>query len=1174
MAMKYLFPRRIVLPLVCLILLSGFNPSLHAQGIITGTMTGTVVDPSDAVVRGATVTAVDLAKGTSFATKSQGDGGFRFAALPIGSYRVTIVGTGFQTLSVPTIVVTAGRDSGLGREKLTLGVSTDVTVTPNTQAELDTTQSQVSASFNSEQLESLPLNNDSDVTALLMPGVAQTHDLGQFTQGNGTNNDGSNIGLSSNGARGRSNNFELDGQSNNDNTVTGPQIMFGNQDAIGEIQVIQTNFSAQYGRDSGTVVNYITKSGTNTPHGSAFEFYTGSFLTSYPNQDKSAAFGYCAPGETSTVSVPCTTVAALPRQADNKWGGTLGGPVVIPHYFNGKDKLFFFGSTYFEHRNNGPQPFNSGASYTPTPAGLTQLAGLFPGNPGVSILQNYGPYSVAVGNPQPVLSTAQTENVTAPSGSKVAIPVSAVQRIAPANNFTDQEDLGRLDWQATPKDRFYLRYMYQLDETYNDPVRGASGDFLNVPSVTHSVGADNTHTFSTAWLNQVRYSFQQSRFEFEASSFPNCTITSIAQCPGSLAFTGSDLGFGQVSAYPQGRTVKVSQIQDNVSFTKGRNTVLFGGEIDYQNSPSAYLPLYNGIGQFSSLNSFLHQTGNFYLAAGNPVIPFTETDYGLYFQDDLKATRELTLNLGLRWEFFGQAINELHAMTVARESNSATAIWSTALPLAARTVPTVNSAYKNFEPRVGFAYNPDFDRKLVVRGGYSIGFDPAFYNIFQNASIVAPVATSGNFACNGTCLGTGNFTGAGLRATNLSRLPIGGNPGFADQSYVPANFRNPYLETYSLGIEHQVLQRLVAQVRYVGTHGVGNFQSIDANPDLSSVKAAFPNAAPVALCTTAGAPGTAVNGNTGLPTARPNCNLGNQAYVANSGFSLYSALQTELTMRDFHGFSGNVSYTFSHATDNTSEVLSTAYDAGQGGNTVAFPQNPLNNDRAERGTSGLSYPNVFSVGMIYKVPNIHFSSAFVGKAVNGFQVNTVYQYNSGQPYTPWQPVQYINGLDNSYCDNAFNASSVGSGADSCRLVVSNPKAPLNTVGVNLGGTVYDGATFNPVVASSEHWLINNFDIANQLSNPYPGSGRNSLRAQPFDNLDASLFKDFAIWERVVVQLQMSAYNALNHQYRGTPNANAFADAVVGPGTPVNPFLSNAYSNSGSRTVQVGGKIKF
>jgi hypothetical protein len=1146
---------------------------LSAQGIITGTITGTVVDPSGSAVPGATIAAVDLAKGTGFETKSQSDGNFRFAALPIGSYSLTISGKGFQTLKIPAVPIESGKDSGLGKQALSLGVSTTITVVADSLAGLDATQSQVSMAFDSEQLESLPLNNGFDEAALLMPGVAQTHDLGQFTNSNGYNNNGTAIGLSSNGARGRSNNFELDGQSNNDNSVTGPQITFGNQDAIGEIQVIQTNFSAQYGRNTGTVVNYITKSGTNRLHGSAFEFYTGSFLSSYPNQDKSSVFGYCAPGQTPAAN-GCSAVQSLPRSVDNKWGATIGGPVVIPHFFNGKDKLFFFGSTYFEHTNKAPQPFNSGASYTPTPAGLTQLAGLFPGNPAVAILQNYGPYAIAVGSPQPVLSSAQTENVVAPNGNTVAIPVSAVQRIAPSGNLTDQEDLGRLDWQATPKDRFYLRYMYQPDETYNYPINGAGGDFLDVPAVTHSVGADNTHTFTAAWLNQVRYSFQQSKFAFEGGSYPTCTVTTITHCPGFLAFTGNDLGFGQASAYPQGRTVKVTQLQDNVSFTKGRNTILFGGEIDFQNSPSAYLPLYNGAGQFSNLNRFLHQTGNFYLATGNPVIPYKETDFGLYFQDDFRATSDLTLNLGLRWEFFGQAINELHAMTVARESNAATAIWSTSLPLASRTVPVVNNAYKNFEPRVGFAYHPEFDRKAVVRGGFSIGFDPAFYNIFLNDSIVAPVATSGNFACNGTCLGTGNFTGAGLRATNLSRLPIGGNPGFADQSYVPSNFHNPYMETYSLGIEHQIAARLVAQVRYVGTHGVGNFQSIDSNPDLSAVQAAFPKSAPVSLCATRGAPGTAVSGNTGLPTARPNCNLGNVAYVANSAFSLYNSLQTQLTMHAFHGLSGDVSYTFSHATDNTSDILSTAYDAGNGGNTVAFSQNPLNNDRAERGTSGLSYPNVFTVGMSYKVPAMHLGSSVVEKAVNGFQLNAIYQYNSGQPYTPWQPVQYLSGLDNSYCDNAFNASSVGSGADSCRLVISNPKAPLNTVGVNLGGTVYDGATFNPVAASAEHWLIDNVDIANQLGNPYPGSGRNILRAQPFNNLDTSLFKDFSLWEGATIELQLSAYNALNHQYRGTPQADAFVDAVPGPGTPVNPFLSNLYNNSGGRTVQIGGKVKF
>lgn len=365
----------------------------------------------------------------SFTTTSQSDGNYNFQALPVSQYVVTITSPGFASLKIPSVVVTSGNDRSLGKQSLVVSASAQVEVKASNNAELNTTQSQLSTSFGTEQLESLPLGNGFDAVALLVLGVVQTHDL-SFSNQNGAS-------FSSNGARGRANNFELDGQSNNDNSVAGPQIFFGNQDAIKEIQVVQSNFSAQYGRNTGSVINYITKSGTNNIHGSGFEFYTGSFLSSYPNQDKTPLLGFCANGTTSSSAHPCSAVQPLPRSVDDKYGATLGGPVI-------KDKLFAFGSTYFEHTRNGTQAFNSGAQgLTPTSAGLATLAAAFPNNAAVAVLKGYGPYGVTIGSPQPVLALATTESVTGTTGQPVNVQVAPVTHNAfydsgttgPANPF-------------------------------------------------------------------------------------------------------------------------------------------------------------------------------------------------------------------------------------------------------------------------------------------------------------------------------------------------------------------------------------------------------------------------------------------------------------------------------------------------------------------------------------------------------------------------------------------------------------------------------------------------------------------------------------------------------------------------------------------------------------------
>ena len=221
--------------------------------------------------------------------------------------------------------------------------------------------------------------------ALLVPGTVQTHD-NNFSNTNGE-------GFSSNGQRGRSNNFELDGQSNNDNSVAGPQIFFGNQDAIQELQVITNNFSAQYGRNMGSVINYLTKSGTNSFHGSAFEYWNGNTFQSYENSQKNPLLGYCAKGED-----PDTTgclVPILPKLVNNRFGATLGGPVI-------KDKLWFFGSGYFQRIRTGGGASTSGTALTSNPTGISLLTSTFPGNPGVVAIASNGPFSIKTGNRRPL----------------------------------------------------------------------------------------------------------------------------------------------------------------------------------------------------------------------------------------------------------------------------------------------------------------------------------------------------------------------------------------------------------------------------------------------------------------------------------------------------------------------------------------------------------------------------------------------------------------------------------------------------------------------------------------------------------------------------------------------------------------------------------------------------
>ena len=295
-----------------------------------------MVDPSGAAIPNARIVATSNSQGTQRKATSGSTGEFSLNSVPIGQYTVTISASAFAPATVNSVQVNTRATTGLKTIRLSLSSSaTQVEVNGSAAALLQTTDSQVTTTFDAQALQNIPLNNGFDTVAELIPGVVSTHAAG-FSNTNGDN-------FSVNGQRGRANNFEIDGQSNNDNSIAGPQVFFGNQDAIQEIQVITNDFSAQYGRNAGSVVNYITKSGSNAFHGSAFELYNGSFLQSLEQQEKSPLAGFCPPGVSP--STGCLPVS-VPRVVENRYGGTIGGPVI-------KDKLFFFGSTYWDPVRNG-----------------------------------------------------------------------------------------------------------------------------------------------------------------------------------------------------------------------------------------------------------------------------------------------------------------------------------------------------------------------------------------------------------------------------------------------------------------------------------------------------------------------------------------------------------------------------------------------------------------------------------------------------------------------------------------------------------------------------------------------------------------------------------------------------------------------------------------------------
>jgi len=237
------------------------------QGIITGNIAGTVVDSQNAVVKGAKVTAKNQGTGVEASATTSDQGYYTIRSLPVGNYTVTVEAQGFSKLTSTDVMVASGVTRDLGKQEVKIGTTETVTVEA-TAPLIEASTAQISKTYDSREVTDLPIGAGFDALALLVPGMASTGDAG-FSNTNGA-------GLSSNGQRGRSNNFNIDGQANNDNSVAGPSYFVSNQDLIQEFQVISNNFSAEYGRNMGSVINYVTKSGSNSWHGTAFEFYSSA----------------------------------------------------------------------------------------------------------------------------------------------------------------------------------------------------------------------------------------------------------------------------------------------------------------------------------------------------------------------------------------------------------------------------------------------------------------------------------------------------------------------------------------------------------------------------------------------------------------------------------------------------------------------------------------------------------------------------------------------------------------------------------------------------------------------------------------------------------------------------------------------------------------------------------
>ncbi len=1183
--------------------------------VLKGSISGSVVDPQGAVVSGAQVKATNTATGIAATSTSDSSGLFRFNLIPAGEYKVEVTAQGFKTAVRTAVAVTAGGDSSLGSLKLTVG-ETSTTVEVSADAPLiETTQSQVTNTFSGTALTTfagVQENEGLDNLALFVPGVVSVRD-NSFSNTNG------GAGFSVNGLRGRNNDQQIDGQNNNDNSVAGPGLFLSDTEFVQQYVLITNQFGPEYGRNAGSVVNIITKSGSNAWHGSIYGSESNSILNSMSvfqkNYDQDAAGN---------------PLKNPPRLNDEFTGFTIGGPWI-------KNKMFFFGG-FDEELISTKSIFHSDSS-TPTPAGLATLAGCFPGSTSLAAFNKIGPFAISGGNPFPTnpftpTAAGQKGFIAACPGVQYGGVTRVMQTPSHGFNFTN-----RVDYQLG-SDSIMARYIFNRGNSFNNDFGDAAAGYpVNVPALSQAILVGWTHNLSSKMVNEARVGFNRLNVDFGGNSIGTVpTAGNVGDAVTRITFSATGfMAVGAATNLPQSRIVNTWQAQDNWNYVAGKHTFKAGVNYTFQRSPNVFLPTIDGAFRYSSWATFATNTPNrVQIAAGDPSLDFREHDTFLYAGDDWKIGKNLTLNLGVTWSYYGQPANLFNGITVPRESNPATALWAStstafttgsatspingqAIPLSARTFPVFPATKNSFGPSVGFAYSPNWgfltgDNKTTIRGGYRLLYDPPFYNIYINMSSSAPEVFTQSFTAAQSAtkpLPVGAH-GGDVRAAYASFLAKGvfDPRQFSDTSMDP-NFGPDKVHSWSFGVERELTKNSAIEVRYVGNKGQNLFQSLNGNPDVAGLQAVAPNLIPAGVTACPASQAVVTNA-----IGRENCNLGITRTRNNGGYSDYNGLQAEFRANNlFKQLTIRSAYTYAKTLDNVSEIFST----GAGGNTTTWAQNPFNTTTGEHSFSGLDIPHQWSILFNEDLPFFKEQHGVVGKIVGGWSFSGNYILASGQRYTPIQAFSAFNSASGNPYDIGFLGAFIG--FDSARPFLGNMSAPQTSVGIFAsdacinfitggpsapgGGGVcdstvvapttlislndlnkalldptFDPTTYNPKVVTKNQvrFITNAATAATVFGTPFGNMPRNLPQDAITNTANFSVSKKFKFNEHTSFEFRMSMLNALNHP--NFSSVDAFTEDAglnsqfTGFGDPSLTNSTYAGSLGATRRINFGGTLRF
>jgi len=1071
---------------------------------IDGNVVGTVLDSQGAAVSGAEVTAINLATNTVARTKTNNAGEYRFDHLLIGTYRIAAKMNGFKTTSEQVEV----QLNMTGTRNLTLspGATTETIEVSGTPPTIDTTTSQLQNTYEAKMLGDLPtVSTGSGVInlSLLDAGVATSGGIGVGS------------GPSISGQRPRNNNFTVEGVDNNNKSVTGPLLQLPN-DSVDQFTVLQNQFSPEFGHSSGGQFNQTIRGGTNSFHGRAYEYFQNRNLNA---QDSQTALSQTSQGLTPF----------NPRYDNNRFGGQIGGPIV-------KNKLFFF--TNWEYNPIGQT--TSSTACGPTAAGYALLAA----TPGVSAtnLAQFQQYAGAA----PVQAAATDPNcaatTTVGSGAGNTIPIGDIGYSGPQyNNFLTT--VNSVDWDISQKDQVRGRFAYEKNNAFD--VSAQIPSFWQIiPSRYDLFTLSEYHNFTPNVNNEIRLGFNRFGQTIPAG---NKVFPGTGTFPNLLVgiFEGAGIQLGPDGNAPQFGYQNFYQLVDNVSWVKGRHNFKFGGEYREYIAPQGFTQRVRGDYEWTSFNGyFTDQVPDYFgqRSVGNSTYYGNQNMVYGFASDDWHVAKNVTLNLGLRYEFTQTPLAERQWQPLNAIANVPGLI----------TFAAPTSQKKNFAPRLGFAWSPGNSGTTSIRGGFSMAYDVLYDNLgllsappeVQQTCDVSQTPTASCNWSNTAFLANGGLpfqaTIPPITDPLLARSVTGG--------YI-INQKLPYSETYTLGIQHIFASKYTAEVRYVGTRGIHlpvqdriNRQAkTSATVNLPYYFSAPSQGTLDALTNTYASinanssyvPGFAAAGFTGS----------NITAYEPFGASKYNGLQTSIRRSFTNGLQFQVAWTWSHAMDNsTADVFSTYL-------TPRRPQD-WNCFQCDWSDSALDRRHRVTVQALYDVPFFKNASWFKKNVIGNWEGGPIYTFQSPE-YATVQSGVDANGNGDSAGDRSFiNPAGVkGTGGGYVALCNSSIAAG-NTCGTIDPGQPDD--TSANIVAYQAAVSNAYYNQAGKYS--FPNARRNTLAMPHENNFDLTALKRINITERQSVEFQAQALNLFNHaQY--TPGFISDVQPIGYTGTNVLSMLN-------------------